>query len=93
MQRTNPKCTGLGEGVDRVLTLSESYDGPGWSGHTGSDHGTPHLSSHLPSPPDVCSVLMNWTVFPNDSKQPWRLPPGREESPSLGSSFLLLSCL
>ena len=39
MQRTNPKCTGLGEGVDRVLTLSESYDGPGWSGHTGS-----HLS-------------------------------------------------
>ena len=58
-----------------------------------SDHGTPHLSSHLPSPPDVSSVLMNWTVFPNDSKQPWRLPPGREESPSLGSSFLLLSCL
>ena len=38
MQRTNPKCTGLGEGVDCVPTLSESYDGPGWSGHTGWHH-------------------------------------------------------
>ena len=75
MQRTNPKCMGLGEGVDCVPTLSESYDGPGWSGHTGWHHtrqtmGLPISASHLPSPPDVNSVLMNWTVFPNDSKQP-----------------------